>query len=112
MIRRSQIPFTQGGKGGVGKTTVISALTAWVRAKGFDPVLLDFDTENRDESSFQSFIRTHKKSISTLQILLIEYSIFLRSRALLSLPIKAPAREQKPFPGLIEQRKLCVNSRT
>jgi hypothetical protein len=55
MIQRSQILFTQGGKGGVGKTTIIAALAAWVRAKGFDPVLLDFDTENRDKSSFQSF---------------------------------------------------------
>src|SRR6266481_7569030 len=55
MIRRSNIIFTQGGKGGVGKTTVVTALTAWIRTKGFDPVLLDFDSENRDKSSFQSF---------------------------------------------------------
>jgi hypothetical protein len=55
MTQRSQILFTQGGKGGVGKTTVIAALTAWIRRKGFDPVLLDFDSENREKSSFQSF---------------------------------------------------------
>jgi len=55
MTRRSQILFTQGGKGGVGKTTVIAALTGWIRTKGFDPVLLDFDSENREKSSFQSF---------------------------------------------------------
>ena len=55
MIQRSQILFTQGGKGGVGKTTVIAALTGWIRRKGFDPVLLDFDSENREKSSFQSF---------------------------------------------------------
>ena len=55
MTKRSQILFTQGGKGGVGKTTVIAALTAWIRSKGFDPILLDFDNENRDKSSFQSF---------------------------------------------------------
>jgi CobQ/CobB/MinD/ParA nucleotide binding domain len=55
MIRRSTIIFTQGGKGGVGKTTVVTALTGWVRTKGFDPVLLDFDSQNRDKSSFQSF---------------------------------------------------------
>jgi hypothetical protein len=55
MTRRSQILFTQGGKGGVGKTTVIAALTGWIRRKGFDPVLLDFDSENREKSSFQSF---------------------------------------------------------
>jgi hypothetical protein len=55
MTPRSQILFTQGGKGGVGKTTVIAALTGWIRTKGFDPVLLDFDSENREKSSFQSF---------------------------------------------------------
>jgi hypothetical protein len=55
MTRRSHILFTQGGKGGVGKTTVITALTAWIRAKGFDPILLDFDNENREKSSFQGF---------------------------------------------------------
>ena len=55
MTQRSQILFTQGGKGGVGKTTVIAALTGWIRGKGFDPVLLDFDSENREKSSFQSF---------------------------------------------------------
>lgn len=55
MTRRSHILFTQGGKGGVGKTTVITTLTAWIRTKGFTPILLDFDSENRDKSSFQSF---------------------------------------------------------
>ena len=55
MTQRSQILLTQGGKGGVGKTTVIAALTGWIRSKGFDPVLLDFDSENREKSSFQSF---------------------------------------------------------
>jgi hypothetical protein len=55
MTQRSHILFTQGGKGGVGKTTVIAGLTAWIRAKGFDPILLDFDNENREKSSFQNF---------------------------------------------------------
>ena len=55
MTPRSQILFTQGGKGGVGKTTVIAPLTAWIRSKGFDSVLLDFDNENREKCSFQSF---------------------------------------------------------
>jgi CobQ/CobB/MinD/ParA nucleotide binding domain len=55
MRRRSHILFTQGGKGGVGKTTVITALTGWIRAKGFDPILLDFDNETREKSSFQGF---------------------------------------------------------
>lgn len=61
MTRRSQILFTQGGKGGVGKTTVIAPLTAWIRSKGFDPVLLDFDNENREKCSFQSFYSEAQK---------------------------------------------------
>jgi hypothetical protein len=62
MTQRSQILFTQGGKGGVGKTTVIAALTGWIRTKGFDPVLLDFDSENREKSSFQSFYPEAQKT--------------------------------------------------
>jgi hypothetical protein len=61
MTRRSHILFTQGGKGGVGKTTVTTALTAWIRTKGFDPILLDFDNENREKSSFQGFYREAQK---------------------------------------------------
>src|SRR5260370_17914329 len=55
MARRSHILFTQGGKGGVGKTTVITTLAAWIRTKVFTPILHEFDSENRDKSSFQSF---------------------------------------------------------
>src|ERR1700752_1698975 len=55
MTQRSQILFTQGGKGGVGKTPVIPALTGWIRTKDFDPVLLDFDTDNREKACCQIF---------------------------------------------------------
>src|SRR5260370_20559823 len=55
MARRSHILCTTGSNGGDGKTTVITTLTAWSRTKGLDPILLDFDSENRDKSSFQSF---------------------------------------------------------
>jgi hypothetical protein len=55
MTRRSLVLFTQGGKGGVGKTTVIAALTAWIKTKGLSPILLDFDNENREKCSFDSF---------------------------------------------------------
>jgi GTPase SAR1 family protein len=55
METRSRIVFTQGGKGGVGKTTIITAFVGWARSKGLDPVLMDFDFENREKSSLQSF---------------------------------------------------------
>lgn len=47
--------FTQGGKGGVGKTEVALALASWYRANGIEPALLDFDIENSNNSGFQSF---------------------------------------------------------
>lgn len=47
--------FTQGGKGGVGKTEVALALASWYRAGGIEPALLDFDIENANNSGFQSF---------------------------------------------------------
>lgn len=55
MQSRSRIIFTEGGKGGVGKTTILSAFVAWARHKGSTPALLDFDMENREKSSFASF---------------------------------------------------------
>lgn len=47
--------FTQGGKGGVGKTEIAIALAAWYRATGIQPALLDFDVENADKAGFQSY---------------------------------------------------------
>jgi MinD-like ATPase involved in chromosome partitioning or flagellar assembly len=59
---RSRIVFTQGGKGGVGKTTIITAFVGWARSKGLDPVLMDFDFENREKSSLQSFYGEAQKT--------------------------------------------------
>ncbi len=47
--------FTQGGKGGVGKTEVAIALATWYRANGIKPTLLDFDVENADKAGFQTY---------------------------------------------------------
>ncbi|MEZ5329533.1 MAG: hypothetical protein R3F19_31190 [Verrucomicrobiales bacterium] len=47
--------FTQGGKGGVGKTEVAIALASWYRANGIQPALLDFDVENADKAGFQTY---------------------------------------------------------
>lgn len=47
--------FLQGGKGGVGKTELALALIAWVRSRGYSPLLLDFDIENTNKSGLQNF---------------------------------------------------------
>jgi len=47
--------FTQGGKGGVGKTEVAKALAGWYRAIGLEPRLLDFDVENAKNGGFQGY---------------------------------------------------------
>ncbi len=47
--------FTQGGKGGVGKTEVAIALASWYRINGLKPALLDFDVENADKAGFQTY---------------------------------------------------------
>lgn|GEM_PF-2857514 len=53
--------FTRGGKGDVGKTEVALALASWYRARGIEPVLLDFDIENSNKSGFQSFFPDAEK---------------------------------------------------
>ncbi len=50
-----RIIFTQGGKGGVGKTEVVLSLIPWFRSKGIEPSLLDFDIENSKKSGLQNF---------------------------------------------------------
>lgn len=53
--------FTQGGKGGVGKTEVALALASWYRTRDIEPALLDFDIENANKSGFQSFFPSAQK---------------------------------------------------
>ena len=50
-----RVIFTQGGKGGVGKTEVAIALASWFHEQGIQPALIDFDIENASKSGFQSF---------------------------------------------------------
>jgi hypothetical protein len=53
--------FTQGGKGGTGKTEVAVALASWYRARGVKTTLLDFDIENSNKNGFQSFFPNAQK---------------------------------------------------
>ena len=50
-----RVIFTQGGKGGVGKTEVALSLATWLREHKDHPLLLDFDIENTNKSGLQSF---------------------------------------------------------
>ncbi len=53
--RSKRVIFTQGGKGGVGKTEVALALASWLHERGIKPLLLDFDIENTNKSGLQNF---------------------------------------------------------
>ncbi|MGB0372007.1 MAG: hypothetical protein ACPGN3_11785 [Opitutales bacterium] len=55
MTDKKRIVFTQGGKGGVGKSEVVFALIPWYHSQGFDPILLDFDIENTNKSGLKNF---------------------------------------------------------
>ena len=58
---KKRVVFTQGGKGGVGKTTFANDLADWYRANGVGVKLLDFDCENEEASGFKHFNKEAEK---------------------------------------------------
>jgi MinD-like ATPase involved in chromosome partitioning or flagellar assembly len=50
-----RVVFTMGGKGGVGKTGFMLALTEWFEANGIPFTLLDLDTENKARGSLKHY---------------------------------------------------------
>ena len=56
-----RVIFTEGGKGGVGKTEIAVNLATWYQSQGIKPRLLDFDVENTEKSGFQSFMPQAEK---------------------------------------------------
>ncbi len=62
-----RVVFTMGGKGGVGKTTVMSALTEWYKANGLTVDIVDMDPENRAVGSLASLFASAKKWPATEQ---------------------------------------------
>ena len=52
---KARVVFTQGGKGGVGKTEVALALASWYAEQSISPVLIDFDAENLNNSALKNF---------------------------------------------------------
>ncbi len=64
----SRIVFTQGGKGGVGKTAFISLLVEWYARQNLRYTLLDLDTENKARGSLGHFFpKTRKVNIHTAE---------------------------------------------
>jgi MinD-like ATPase involved in chromosome partitioning or flagellar assembly len=57
----SRVIFTQGGKGGVGKTAFSTLLVEWFRAKRIPYTLLDLDSENKSRGSLAHYFRETKK---------------------------------------------------
>ncbi len=51
-----RIVFTEGGKGGVGKTEVAIALATWYQRQGLSPQLIDFGAEANSKGGLQSFL--------------------------------------------------------
>jgi hypothetical protein len=66
-IKRRKAIFTMGGKGGTGKTTVLTALAEWFSENSIPCVRLDLDTENKVKGSFCHFFPqgTQKIDINT-----------------------------------------------
>ncbi len=56
-----RVVFTQGGKGGVGKTEIAINLATWYHSQGIRPKLIDFDTENSQKSGLKNFMPEAEK---------------------------------------------------
>ncbi len=57
----SRVVFTQGGKGGVGKTAFTSLLCEWYAAQGAPFTMLDLDTENKTRGSLSHYFPQARK---------------------------------------------------
>jgi curved DNA-binding protein CbpA/MinD-like ATPase involved in chromosome partitioning or flagellar assembly len=64
---RKRVVFSMGGKGGVGKTSVMTALAEWFEENRIPVTLLDLDTENKAKGSLTHFFggRVPKINIHT-----------------------------------------------
>jgi hypothetical protein len=58
----SRVVFTQGGKGGVGKTAFSTMLVEWYTAHNTPHSLIDMDTENKSCGSLMHFFPQARKS--------------------------------------------------
>ena len=51
-----RVILSMGGKGGVGKTSVMTGLAEWFKENGIPVKLLDLDTENKARGSLDAFL--------------------------------------------------------
>lgn len=58
----ARVIFTQGGKGGVGKTALATMLVEWYKQRDLPYALIDMDSENKDRGSLQHFFPDARKS--------------------------------------------------
>ena len=62
-LATKRVVMTMGGKGGTGKTTLLTALAEWYREHELPFVLLDLDTENKARGSISHFFREDSRKI-------------------------------------------------
>ena len=60
----SRVIFSTGGKGGVGKTSVMVSLVSWFDNNTIPVQLLDFDTENKARGSLSHFYRERAPKVN------------------------------------------------
>lgn len=56
-----RVIFTEGGKGGLGKSTFMAGLIEWYQVQGAPYALLDMDTENKARGSISHFFPKARK---------------------------------------------------
>ena len=60
-VDRKRVVFTMGGKGGVGKTAVASALAGWYEHNEIPVTMLDLDSENKAVGSLKHYYAMSSK---------------------------------------------------
>jgi hypothetical protein len=60
----SRVIFTEGGKGGVGKTAFATALVEWFEAQQVPYQLLDLDTENKARGSLAHYFQDKARKVN------------------------------------------------
>src|SRR5579859_963872 len=67
VARKKRVVFTMGGKGGVGKTGVMLALTEWCQVNHAPFTLLDLDSENKAAGALKHYFNgsAHPVNIHT-----------------------------------------------
>jgi MinD superfamily P-loop ATPase len=54
-VSEKRVILSMGGKGGVGKTSIMTGLAEWFRENQIPVKLLDLDTENKGRGSLTHF---------------------------------------------------------